>query len=181
MTYYTVKQLAEKFGVSVQAIHKELKKDEYQSFIEKKNINSHSTMVVSEIGLNKLNQHFKRFNQSLNQFIKPSKSDDSNNNGASNLNQFNQDDSNKNNSNKAESISLINQLKEQNNELKHTIAILEKETNQLHTELQHEQELHLMDQKQVKELENKLKMLEKPNEDKEIKKEPPKKWWQFWK
>lgn len=202
MEYYTVKQLAERFKVTQQAVHKELKKEKYQKYVEKRNINSHSTVVVNVNCLNKLEQHFlnlkvdrKHFRLIQNNLdqLKSTQINHLNQVGSTQnnpkqlrstqFNQLNQPELASNVSRNQDTLNnLIEQLKENNKNLKHTISILENETQQLHEELQHEQELHLMDQKQVKELENKIKEFQEPRQThKESLEKNKKHWWKWWK
>lgn len=172
MKYYTVKQLAEKFNVTKQAVRFIINKPEYQQYLSKQKVNDRKTTVLNQNGYNVLSKHFTK-----------AKSKNKNNNSDKKQ--------------KAKSKDYDREI------LLDMIATLKKELDSVHTELQHEQELHLIDKKQMANdkqkmilLENKVKEMQllqekqskKQNEkskDKENNKEEQatisKKWWQFWK
>lgn len=172
MEYYTVKQLAEEFNVTKQAVRFVINKPEYQQYLSKQKINDRKTTVLDQNGYNMLFKHFTK-----------AKSKNKNND-------FNKKQ-------KAKSKDYDREI------LLDMITTLKKELDNVHTELQHEQELHLIDKKQIANdrqkiilLENKVKEMQllqekqnkKQNEkakDKENDNEEQttisKKWWQFWK
>ena len=180
MEYYTIKQLADEFHVTPQAIRFVINKSEYQSYLSKQKVNDRKTTVLDQNGYELLSKHFTKAKNKKqnNDFSKKQKTK--------------------------------NKIKNKNNNyqiLLDMIATLKKELDSVHTELQHEQELHLIDKKQIANdkqkiilLENQIKEMtllkekqskkqnekikDKENDNEEdIKKEPPtkKSWWQFWK
>ena len=58
MKYYTVKQLAEKFKVTPQAIRKELKKAQYKNTISRQQVGNYMMLVVNQVGNQLLTKHF---------------------------------------------------------------------------------------------------------------------------
>lgn len=184
--YYTLKDLAKMFDVTVQGLHKEINKSEYQNHIKKRLINHHQTTTVDNQGLSLLKEHFKHSNTQT-----------------SCINSKQVDATNKNNLNKVDDKIKINALQveltsknELVDSLKSQINNLRKNIDQLHTELQHEQELHLADQQHVKQLTDEVNSLKlkQPNskvdetsqklnqqEESTTNKLNKKHWWQFWK
>ncbi len=103
MKYYTVKQLAEEFNVTKQAVRFIINKPEYQQYLSKQKVNDRKTTVLNQNGYNVLSKHFT----------------------------------------KTKSKDYDREI------LLDMIATLKKELDSVHTELQHEQELHLIDKKQI--------------------------------
>lgn len=180
MEYYTIKQLADEFNVTKQAIRYQITSKKLQNFTSKQNINGIDTLVVNSKGYYEIKKAYK--NNDSKTFTgkltskKTSKDDHFTSKKASEGNEFTSKDIL---FEKERTLLLL--IKE--NESLHN------EIKQLHTELQHEQELHLMDQKQVKQLENELKQLKQPTKETDTKnlnnesnkEKATKKWWQFWK
>ena len=140
MAYYTIKQLADTFDVSRQAIQKQLKK-QIQPFISKRKFEGRLLLVVNEEGLSLLKKHFK-YNE---------------NNILKNKNTILENKNNKNNKTKTtdETVNIKQLLAAKDktiSSLKDELKVVHEELARTHAELDHEHELHLMDQKQVKQL-----------------------------
>lgn len=192
MAYYTIKQLADKFNVSRQAIQFLLKKDEYQPYLSKQRIGSRTLIVINNEGYQLLKDHFA-INEQANDTNKTSKE-----------NNTNAKDTSKKQTKQTNNDLLLDTIQTLKKELEHAHNELDK----VHTELQHEQELHLIDKKQltkehervglletqVKELQTlqtkqaNYKQDQQTNNTSDTSKEnnldkekTTKKWWQFWK
>lgn len=195
MEYYTIKQLAEQFEVSRQAIQFLFKKDEYKPYLSKQRIGGRTLIVLNSEGYQLLKQHFAVDEQSE----QANKETNTNN-----INKENASKTNKEQVKQENSKLLLDTIETLKKELEHAHDELDK----VHTELQHEQELHLIDKKQltkerehvglletqVKELQaiqtkqaNDKKDQQENNtsdtskEDNLDKQKATKKWWQFWK
>ena len=182
MAYYTIKQLADEFNVTKQAIRYQIISKKLKKFTSKQSINGIDTLIVNDKGYYEIKKVYQNNNDKNFTSKVTSNKDDFTSNDSSKFYSKNSDKI----TSKEKRFTSKDILSEKERTLSLLIKeneVLHDEIKQLHTELQHEQELHLMDQKQVKALENKVKQLESPQEENEdIKKEPPtKKWWQFWK
>ena len=192
MTYYTIKQLADTFDVSRQAIQFLFKKDEYKPYLSKQRVGGRTLIVINDEGYQLLKNHFAidGQNEQANHTTNTSKENNTNKKYTS-----------KEQANNALLLDTIETLKK---ELEHAHDELAK----VHTELQHEQELHLIDKKQLTKerehvglLETQVKELQAiqtkqandkqdqqenntndtSKEDNLDKEKATKKWWQFWK
>lgn len=191
MEYYTVKQLAKEFNVSRQAIHKQLNKVKYQPFISKKRVDNYLSTVVNQEGYYLLANHFNINNSKVNNVVDEiNKQFDNHLQNKSKKhynNNFNKVDSQVDNNNIKQ---LLAAKEETITALKEELATVHKELSKLSDVLEHEQELHLMDQKKAQQLENQIKQLKQPTSvikttnnqsSTEQLSQNNKKWWQFWK
>ena len=204
MNYYTVKQLAKEFHVSRQAIHQQLNKNLYKNHISKKKINNFNSTVVDKAGYIILKKHFNVDNVVNVQIDKVDNIVDKIDKvDKSKIDKVDKVDNITNADIKAISpntdkilikklnykidnlVDKVDKLVDQVDKLVKDIDYFKKSNESLIEALQHEQELHLMDQKQVKTLENKIKELQQPKkkveEEQQIVEEHKKHWWQFWK
>lgn len=188
--YYTIKELANIFDVTRQAIQFLLKKEEYQPYLSKQRIKGRTLIVINNEGYQLLKDHFM-FDEQANNTKETNKQ--SKNNAS---------DTSKKQTSKTNDNLLQDTIKTLKKELEHA----HKELESVHTELQHEQELHLIDKKQlVKEKEHitelqqqvkKLKLLQEKQDEQTKEKQTSqneqtnnkkdtnktsKHWWQFWK
>ena len=195
MTYYTIKQLADTFDVSRQAIQFLFKKDEYKPYLSKQRIGGRTLIVLNSEGYQLLKQHFAvdEQNEQANKET-----------NTNNINKENASKTNKEQVKQENSKLLLDTIETLKKELEHAHDELAK----VHTELQHEQELHLIDKKQLTKerehvglLETQVKELQAiqtkqandkqdqqenntndtSKEDNLDKEKATKKWWQFWK
>ena len=195
MEYYTIKQLAEQFEVSRQAIQFLFKKDEYKPYLSKQRIGGRTLIVLNSEGYQLLKQHFAvdEQNEQANKET-----------NTNNINKENASKTNKEQVKQENSKLLLDTIETLKKELEHAHDELDK----VHTELQHEQELHLIDKKQLTKerehvglLETQVKELQAiqtkqandkqdqqenntsdtSKEDNLDKEKATKKWWQFWK
>lgn len=195
MEYYTVKQLAEEFNVSRQAIHKQLNKVKYQPFISKKKVDNYLSTVVNQEGYHLLANHFNINNSKVDNVVVnvDQKADNclQNDNKKHCNNGINMVDNQGDNVDSDNITKLLAAKDETITALKEELATVHKELSKLSDVLEHEQELHLMDQKKAQQLENQIKQLTQSNEattntniiDNQSTTQPSqnKKWWQFWK
>ncbi len=195
MAYYTIKQLADTFEVSRQAIQFLFKKDEYKPYLSKQRVGGRTLIVINDKGYQLLKNHFAidGQNEQAKQTTDTNKTNNTNTKYTS-----------KEQAKQTNNALLLDTIETLKKELEHAHDELDK----VHTELQHEQELHLIDKKQLTKerehvglLETQVKELQAiqtkqandkqdqqtsntsdtSKEDNLGKEKATKKWWQFWK